>query len=171
MANDMATPTELAGYVGAPFTDAQVDAAVLSLQNLLGWHLAPVATETITFDHDGGRTLILPSRKVVTVDEVRDVSGDTPQEITGYRLSPAGFLTGWWPCGTAVLEVDLTHGYDATPADVFPAIAALAAQLNADGTVRQVSIDDFATTFRSDITRGGGAVSNVISFYGLPREF
>lgn len=170
MSNDLVTPADLADFPGAPFTDSQVDVAVAELRNLLGWHLAPVRTETITLDHDGGRWLILPSRKVASIAAIRDVSGSTPVALTGWRLSASGYVDGWWPCGVAVVEVDFTHGYTTTPVDVFGAVAALATAGRADANVQSVRIDDFSTTFRGDVS-GTGSVARVVTSYGLPREF
>lgn len=170
MANDLVKPADLASFPGAPFDDAVVDAAVADLRNALGWHVAPVRTETITLDHDGGRDLILPSRKVIDVTAVRDMTGTTPTAITGYRISAAGYLVGYWPCGPSAVEVDLDHGYTGTPDDVIAAVASLCAQLRSDSTVRAVQIDDFQQTLNNDVAEFG-SVSRVMVSYGLPRDF
>lgn len=171
MANTLVSAAELADFPGAPFADVIVDDAVAQLQILAGWHIAPVVTETIVLDHDGGRDLLLPSRKVVKVDEIRDMSGSTPAVITGWRLSPAGYVTGCWPRGTAVLEVDLTHGYAQTPAPIRAAVARLAASLKRESGVQSVSIDDYSTQYFGRDPGAGGVVAEVVSAFGLPREF
>lgn len=169
MTNDLAAPSDLAGFPGAPFTDAIVDAAVADLRARLGWHVAPEHTETLTLDHEGG-DVILPTRKIVSVGEVRDVSGTTPLVISGYRVSAtAGFLTGCeWPRGASVLEVDLVHGYDEATPDLLSAIATLCGHVSSDQRVSSVQVDDFQTSFYG---MAFGADSQVMTTYGLPRDF
>lgn len=172
MTNDMAAPADLAELPGAPFTDAIVDAAVSDLRSRLGWHVAPERTETLELDHDGGRDLILPTRQIVSITEIRDVSGDTPVVLTGWRVSKRkGIMTGYsWPCGTAVLEVDLVHGYAEAPPDLLSAVAALCGYVKSDPHVESVQIDDFQTSFRRNMV-AVGADSAVMATYGLPRDF
>lgn len=170
MANDLVQPEDLTGFPGAPFADEIVDAAVLDLRNSLGWHVAPERTETLTLDHEGGRDLILPTRNIVTVTAIRDVSGPTPVPITEWREASAGFLVGYWPCGISVVEVDLTHGYATTPADIVAAVAGRCSQLKVDPTLKSVQIDDFQGMLRGDVA-AFGITSNVSVAYGLPRDF
>lgn len=170
MVNDLASPVDLVDFPGAPFADAVVDAAVADLRARLGWHVAPVRPETLTLDHEGGIDLVLPSRKIGTITEIRDVSGTTPAVITGYRTSAAGYLTGCqWPRGTATIEVDLTHGYATPPPDLLAAVAALCGYLKSDSRVRSVQIDDFQTSYYG--TSSTGMESQVMTTYGLPRDF
>lgn len=169
MVNTLVQVSDLAGFQGAPFTQTNVDAAAAELRSRLGWHVAPVQTETLTLDHDGGPDLVLPTRKIVTVIEIRDVSGTTPNVLTGYRVSKdTGIVSGYWPRGLAVLEVDLAHGYPTTPQDLAAAVAAMACYLRSDTRARSVQIDDFQTEWASSAM---GADSQVMATYGLPRDF
>lgn len=128
MGNDLTSPAALANLPGAPFTDVAVDSAVAQIRNEAGWHIAPQKTETLTLDGPGTSTLVLPSRLVDSVTEVRDVTDPAaPTVITGWRLGKTIlYLDGCWPCGDAVLEVDLVHGYAECPADLLPLVAAVA---------------------------------------------
>lgn len=170
MANSMAQVSDLAWFPGAPHSQGLVDAAVSELRSRLGWHVAPVVTETLTLDHDGGPDLILPTRKIVTISQIRDVSGTTPTTLTGYRASKeTGIVTGCsWPRGLAVLEVDLIHGYEKAPEDLLAAVAAMTAYLKSDTRVSSVQIDDFQASYGSSAM---GLDSQVMATYGLPRDF
>src|SRR5690606_40983530 len=58
--------------------------------------------------------LILPTLRLVSVSEVRDMTGDEPRVLTGWRMSQAGMLSrrGGWPSGFGAVEVDVVHGYE-----------------------------------------------------------
>lgn len=173
MSNSMVQVSDLTDFPGAPFSQKIVDSAVRELRSRLGWHVAPVITETLTLDHDGGPDLVLPTRRIVSVTEIRDVSGTTPAVVTGYRTSRnTGIVTrGYWPCGLSVLEVDLTHGYeiDPLPEDLLAAVASMASYFKSDTRARSVQIDDFQTEWFASAAMGSD--SQVMTTYGLPRDF
>lgn len=148
MSNDLVHPAELEGFPGAPFSQQVVDSAVAELRDILDWHVAPRWTETVTLDNEGGGTeIVLPSRHVVAVDEVRDVSGATPAVMTGWRLTQAQTLTrSCWPIGGSVLEVDLDHGHDDVPQDLLPVVAALCQTLLTSATAGQQTAGPFSVT-------------------------
>lgn len=151
MSNDLVDPTELEDFPGAPFTPEVVDAAVADLRSILGWHVAPQRTETVTLDNEGGgREIVLPSRHVVAVSDVRDVSGDSPVEMTGWRLSTAQTLTRTcWPVGASVLEVDLDHGWEHLPPDLLPVLTGLCQAAATSAVVGQQSAGPFSVTVAS----------------------
>lgn len=119
----LATSTDLTDY--GTFAESAVLTAGEALRSAVGWHIAPVRTETLTIDAQGGTALMLPTLRLVDVTEVRDVSGDTPVVLTGWRKSAAGFLTrpGGWPAGPETIEVDIEHGYDSCPLELLPVLA------------------------------------------------
>jgi hypothetical protein len=137
MANTLTTPGALTDLPGAPFADVTVDAAVAQIRFDAGWHIAPVVTdEVLVLDGVRGRELVLPSRKVVTVTQVRDLTDpDAPVVMIGWRLIPGQILVhDAWPCEEATIEVTLTHGYTECPADLLPLIAAMASASALDTT-------------------------------------
>ena len=158
MSNDLAAPEDLAGFPGAPFTENQVDAAVAAVRSAARWHIAPEREETVTLDvaaYDSW--LRLPTRKLVSVDEVRDVDADEVIEDTGYRVSlnlaqvkRSGY---YWPCGYGAVEVDMTHGYESCPADVLPVIALAVALGKRDPTVSEVRLDDYSVRRNTEMLR------------------
>lgn len=158
MGNTLVSPAQLSDFPGAPFADALVDAAVAQLRNDAGgWHIAPVITETVTLDHDGGRQLVLPTRKLVAVTEVRDVSGTTPTVLTDYRVDKAaGILErSCWPVGTAVIEVDLEHGYTETPADLLPLVVQRLQTLQVNSALVEQTRGPFTERYRESTEPAG----------------
>jgi hypothetical protein len=155
----MVDPTDLVGFPGAPFTDAQVDAAVDEVRTAAGWHIAPLRTgQTVTLDVERRESwLRLPTRKLASVDEVRDPDSGDAIDADTYRtsllLAQVKRSGCYWPCGYAAVEVDMTHGYTTCPASVL-AVVALACNLaKRDPTVREVAIDDFSVTRNTDATQ------------------
>lgn len=153
MSNDMVS--DLDDFPGAPFTDAQIDGAVAALRSAVRWHIAPVRSETVVLDvQRWERWLRLPTRHLVSVVEIRNAeTGDVIDSDTyrvSTRLDMVKSSSGYWPCGYGAVEIDITHGYSTTPADVLAVLAAAAALGRQDATVRQVSVDDFTTIRNND---------------------
>ena len=154
MSNDLASVADLTGFPGGPFTEAQVDAAVQAVRNAARWHIAPAKTETIVLDVVCGETrLRLPTRKLASVDAIRNADTDEVILADTYRVSHALAQVKrsvGWPDGFEAVEVDLTHGYASTPADVLSVIATAVSLARRDPTVQQVRLDDFSTSYRTD---------------------
>ncbi len=176
MANTLADPADLADYPGAPFTQAVVDAAVAALRGDCGWHIAPQATETLTVNGSPTQTLILPTLYIVGITAIRDVSATTPVTLTGWRMaSRAGLL--WreegWPDGFEVIEVDLTHGYTDTPAELLPAVAYYSQAQLADSNVSTESLLSWSKTTRplsSPASPGQGSPLAVLARFNVKTE-
>lgn len=147
--DDLIAPADLTEFPGAPFAASQVAAAAGQIRDICGWHIAPSQAETLTLDTDGSTVLPLPTLKVTAITEIRDVTGDTPAVLTGWRFSSAGILVraAGWPTGVAAVEVDLTHGYDACPDALLPVIAERCQLFNRDGSIRQESLGSRSATF------------------------
>lgn len=151
MANTLVTPQDLSDFPGAPFAISTVDVAVAALRRDAGWHIAPQVTETVLLDALGGRDLILPTRHLVNVTEVRDVSTSTPVVLTGWRKSKAGILhrDAGWPSGFQSVEVDMVHGYTVTPPELFPLVAVYSQLQAVNSTVKQEALGSWSRTLRS----------------------
>lgn len=157
--------TALDGFPGAPFTPSQVRAAGEQVRVECGWHIAPTVTETLTLDSAGGRVLTLPTLRLVAVTEVRDVTGDTPEVLTGWRQSKVGMLSRVsWPVGFAAVEVDLTHGYPECPPDLLAVLAERCQRFGKDGFVRQESLGSRSVTLGA---AGPGPSTLVLSRYTI----
>lgn len=149
MSNSLVDPLDINDFPGAPFTEAAVDAAAASMRGTAQWHIAPEVTETVTVDGVSGQVLVLPTLKIVSVSEIRDVTDGGSEVITGWEIRRQSMLTRrqGWPCGIGSIEVDLTHGFASTPADLFP-VAAEAAQLSQATAVSQKSVGSFSVSYR-----------------------
>jgi hypothetical protein len=148
MTNTLVAPTDLADFPGAPFSDALVDSAAGSVRGEAGWHIAPVVTETLRVFSEGGKALLIPSLKY-TISEIRDVSGDTPETLTGWTDRGFGILLRTsWP-SDHMLEVDVVHGYEACPPELWPVIARYVQAAQTKSTVSQTSLGDFSESYRT----------------------
>jgi hypothetical protein len=166
MPNSLATPTDLSGFPGAPFSEALVDAAVGSVRGEVSWHIAPQVTETLTVDGTGGQWLFLPTLYLVDVTAVRDITGDTPTVLDGWRKRRSGVLyraTGW-PFAVEGIEVDVVHGHAETPPELLPVIADTARTLQRGGRVTQESLGS-----RSASLTGNPAAAVLARFKIPPR--
>jgi hypothetical protein len=165
----LAFADDLSSYPGAPFTADRTEAAVAAVRREAGWHIAPVRTETVTLDSGGGYFLPLPTRKIVSVTAVRDVTSGSPLAVTGWSVRLSGlYLRGWaaWPDG--LVEVDLVHGYATTPADLYAVIAARARQMDSQ---REAGLKQYAISrgpFSESGTVGDGVdVDPALAPYSL----
>lgn len=171
MSNTLVEPNALADFPGAPFPAALVDAAVGYIRRVAGWHIAPSETETVTVDASGGVYLFLPSLLVTNVTEVRDLSGETPQVVSGWRSIGRGMLRrdAGWPCGEQIVEADIVHGYDTCPPELLPAIAERAQRSAVDSTVSSTKIDDFAESYR-DVAGSAAVQGSAVDLFTVPRR-
>lgn len=157
----LATSADLVGIGGGPFTEKAVQAAGDQVRRLAGWHIAPEIEDILVLDSPGGDVLWLPTRHVVAVTAVRDVSGDEPRELLGWRWSQSGMLSlsSGFPRGFRVVEVELTHGYDECPSDLLPVIAD-----RTNRRVMQESLGSRSVTFGVD---GDRTIDQTMSLYRL----
>lgn len=144
---DLVSADAVGAFPGAPFDAAVVSAAAQSVRGRCGWHIAPEIIQELTLDHDGSRSLLLPSLHVTAVASVEDVRGPDPVVLTGWSWSRTGILRGSFPAGLGALRVTLTHGYAKCPTELLPAIADEAS----GGRVRQESLGSAAFTYEPRI--------------------
>lgn len=133
---------------GAPFTQDELDEAVTTVRNAARWHICPARTDTITLDIDHREpTLRLPTKRLVSVDEVRDTDTAAVIDAAHYRVSlKQGDVRkrwGFWPSGYGRIEVDMTHGYDDVPDDLLPVFAQASVVARRDQTASRLSAGPF----------------------------
>lgn len=164
MSNDMdLAPADLAHLPGAPFTQAEIDAAVATVQAAAGWHICPVVADDVTVLDvvSGERRLRLPTRKLVSVGDITDLDTDTVIDDGLYRVSlPFGQVvrkSGFWPCGYSRVSVEFTHGFAEPPPDLLPVIAESAITDRRDQSVRKQDAGVFSVTY------GWGGASTAVS--------
>lgn len=168
MANDLVDADELGEFPGAPFPQSRVDAAVSRLRKIAGWHIAPQLTETLTLDGSTTKLLVLPTLQLVDVVEIRDVSGTTPVVLGDWRAATAGLIKRrcGWPWGFRAVEVDVVHGYEETPPDLFDVVAGLCQLMLTDPEVAQESLGSWSVTTRDAL---GASRAEALEDYVLPR--
>lgn len=90
-----------------------LNAAHGAVRNYCGWHVAPVVTETITLDGSGGRTLLLPSKRVVSLLSVQSDGVDVTDAVSVSKRAGMIEIDGVWSCKLAGIEVEVEHGFSA----------------------------------------------------------
>ncbi|MFF1555619.1 hypothetical protein ACFVX3_31840 [Rhodococcus erythropolis] len=108
---------------GTALEEWRLNVASGAVRSYCGWHVAPVLEETVTLDGDGGTVLILPTLRIVSLDEVR-VQGAVVPDV---EWAQHGVVRGQWPNRWRSIEVDMHHGYDA-PADLLGVVLDAAAR-------------------------------------------
>ena len=130
MSNNLCSATDIAYLPGAPFTEAEVDGAVAEIQGAFGWHIAPEEGVTQKFTvAPMTRALYLPTKHLVSVDEVR-VEGEALATVdygVVQDVAKVVKVSGWWPTGYDNIEIDYTHGFEECPKDLLSLIAEAAA--------------------------------------------
>lgn len=169
----MVDASDLTHLLGAPFTDDEVDAAVATVRSAVEWHISPERSETVTLDVQCGTTVLrLPTRRLVSVEEIRDVDTDTAISASTYRVSAAlGQVAkkgGWWPAGYGRLTVEFTHGYSEVPADLFPLLAESVRTNRRDQSVKTLESLDFQEGFGAG---GASLTSNPIGTGGVLERY
>lgn len=155
----LATPEMLSDFPGAPFVSSRVQVAGEQIRREAGWHIAPVQEETVVVSGSGGRVLLLPTLRLVSVSAVRDVSRDEPQVLTGWRVGADAMLvrSSGWPAGDSNLEVDLVHGFDTCPPELLPVLV----ERVTGRRVMQESLGSRSVTYAPD-------AGDSVSFFRLP---
>lgn len=183
MSNDLVTPGDLEGFPGAPFTDAEVDTAVSLIRDVAGWHIAPVRDETVVLDVVvWERWLRLPTLQLVQVTEVRDVLDpvnpaviDPSSYRVSHKLAQIKHSCGFWPAGYEAAAVDMSHGYEECPPDLFAVIADVIVRGRTPGgpasSVRlgELSITDGTLSYSSSV-QDPTSLEAILARYTLPKD-
>ncbi len=99
-----------------------LDAALVTARRYCGWVVTPVTADSIMLDGPGSRTLMLPTRKLVTLTSVSEKGtllslnslSVTPGGPPGITSRPAAIRKssgGWWGRDYQSIGVAMTHGY------------------------------------------------------------
>jgi hypothetical protein len=158
-------PDELLHLAGAPFTDEEVEAAVESVRAAAGWHIAPTRSDTITLTVGCREALLrLPTRQLVSVEEVTDLDTSTAIAASDYRvlttLNKLLKRRGYWPTGYEAVQVEMTHGYTTWPKDLLPVVAEAAATSRRDQTVRSQQAGVFVVAYGDTGSSGVGSLTS-----------
>lgn len=105
-----------------------LNAANQAVRSECGWHVAPVITETLTLDGNGGSVLLLPSKRVKTLISVINDGVDVTAQVDHSRAGILELASGWTSRLGKVI-ISLEHGYEFVDVpDVAGVVAALAAR-------------------------------------------
>ncbi|MDV6271100.1 hypothetical protein [Rhodococcus globerulus] len=149
---------------GSGLEEWRLNVASGAIRSYCGWHVAPVLVDTITLDGDGGTILILPTLRLVSLDEVR-VQGVVTADV---QWSTHGVIEGQWPRRRRSVVVDVRHGYDA-PADVLGvALDAAARAVNSELGGHAETIGPFSFSASEGSTALFDHELRVLDRYRLP---
>lgn len=99
-----------------------LNAANRAIRAYCGWHVAPVIPETLTLDGSGGKTLLLPSLRVVELTSVLSDGVDVTSSVQVSKRAGMIEIDGAWSRRLGGIEVTLEHGYEL---DEVPDVATL----------------------------------------------
>lgn len=138
--------TVLNPFPGAPFAPSLVASAVDSVRSIVGWHIAPVITETRWLWCKGGTLLALPTLKLDPNQTASVVAGG--QTYLPDHADPDGLLyrLAGWPFGR--VAVTFTHGFAQCPPELLPILAEKASEAGRDASVAQESVLSRSVTYR-----------------------
>jgi hypothetical protein len=122
----MATAANLAGYNGAPFTEAAATSAGDSIRDECGWHIAPEVTTTMKY-RGHGSVILLPTLRLLNLVSVKDRDGAAVEGVDWFENGVLEREAGFPP----VVEVSFIHGYRVCPPALLPIIAERAAASSA----------------------------------------
>lgn len=136
------------------------DAATRAIRDYCGWHVAPILEETLTLDGTGTDTVLLPSRRVVAISDVK--VGDTSLDPSTYEWSLDGLLRcrrGCWPDRYRILTVELEHGFS-DDSVLSTVVASIVARIRMDpsGMLASQSAGTQRVSFGGRLASGGGGV-------------
>lgn len=109
---------DLIAYSGGRLEDNDETTRVLSsaltyARNYCGWHVTPVReADEVTVDGPGGRTLTLPTKRLLDLTEVTE--DDTELDVTTLYWSTLGRVTktsGTWTCKPRAVVATIDHGF------------------------------------------------------------
>lgn len=148
---DLIQASDIEGFPGAPFAPNVLTGAGEAIRAECGWHIAPSRTETLEVYAEGCRHLFLPTLALTAVTEIRDITFDVPQVVTGYRFKPNGIITRTFTGAGFVdghlYEVDVTHGFATVPFDLLTAASSIARSANGERVAQSKQLGPGQVTY------------------------
>lgn len=144
-------------------------AAAAYIKAYCGWHVAPVITETVVLDGQGGWSLILPTLRLTDLTEVTSDGA----AVDGLQWSEAGMVRGChWSHKLRGIQVTMTHGYEDTPPELVAAGVRITDLMAATAGVASETTGPFTVSYRDMSVGGSGLgdpyVAAVLDRYRLP---
>lgn len=135
----LVTPEEFSEWAGGkiraedPRVEPLLAGASAGIRRWCGWHIAPVLEETLTGDGPGGRLILLPTGRLLSV--LSATNGGHPVDVSALDYSRQGMIElrddggTFWASRFGAVSVRVRHGYDL--ADV-PDVAQIVKQITAN---------------------------------------
>lgn len=156
----LATPDELAAYLGGPPPNAAqatfaLAAATGLVRSYCGWSITRVEDVTTwTVSGTGDYLLLVPTLSLRSVSSI--VVDGTPIDTAGVSYSSSGVLrrrAHRWPSSTRLVVVEGQHGYDETPAELVAVVCSIASRaitLAGKGPVSSYRVGGVQVTYAQD---------------------
>jgi hypothetical protein len=160
-----ATPAQMAskskGAIPAdtPFLQEELNAASKAIRNECGWHVALEEEQVFTLNGFNGKFIYLPTQRIKSLDAV-SIDGIALDLATDQlQWSPDGQL--WrpsWAYNFRSIEVTVTHGLEAVPADIVDMTLLVAARSLGSplGAVREQTLSSSVTWSQTGFNQAGG---------------
>lgn len=125
---------------------AALDSASAVVRSIVGWHVWPSRTETVTVDGSASGVVFLPTLHLTDVTSV--TSGGTA--VTDFEWAQAGYLRSpRFTTKRRSVTATITHGYDERPRDLADVVMAMAEAIMEDptGTHTNERADDYGVGY------------------------
>lgn len=149
----LATAEQFRKYLAGD-VETYLDAAADTIRRYCGWHVAPVARESLTVKGSGSGELRLPSLRVVEVHSVTANGATVPVDQISSEGGVLTLSSGVWSAGPVV--ADVTHGFDASDVAALAMSIAARARSTPSGYVRQQAGTMSATPSQMSFNASGG---------------
>jgi hypothetical protein len=116
----LVTPEEFSAWTGGkvqaadPRVGPLLAGASAGIRRWCGWHIAPVLEETLTGDGPGGRLVLLPTGRLLSVLSATNAGADV--DVDGLDFSRHGMIElhegGAWSSRFGTVSVRVRHGWD-----------------------------------------------------------
>lgn len=165
-----ATLEQFAAYVQRDLSAADAATAQMLLEAVTdeirtycGWHIAPVATETVTVDGSGSEVQGLPTLHLVDLVAVSEDGTDLT--VADVQWSAAGYLRrpGYrWTTSLRGVVAEIEHGYAEVPAGLIALTCAVATRswTNPAGVTREQSGGESVSYAAADGTAAVSALTD-----------
>ena len=164
-----------------PETQRLLDSAVAAARRYCGWHVSPVwAAHQIILDGHGSRVLRLPTKHLITVDDV--IEDGTTLNVDELTWNTAGLVRKAnhlaWVQGYRLIDVVITDGFTATEAAdwrqaVLTMVSLMASGNRPDSELIVKKVDDVQYQWGSTVGADQAllSVSGVLDAYQVGQVF
>lgn len=104
-------------------------AACAAVRAYCGWHVAPIATETVTLDGRGARRYFLPTLRLHSLNTLT-VDGLV---VMNAEWSEMGEVRGVYSHRLRGIVAEITHGFESCPADILSVLGDIVVAAGREG--------------------------------------